>query len=414
MALSAKSTVEDVCAWLSALDFSAGDKYVSAARDQGLTGAVVFSSSAAALQAALQMTAVGHKMRFEKALAALRDSAATRSAGADGDDANFGFDDSPAFTAAPAQSDGYSAMAHAHVTAPAVPAAEPLSVGAPMAAPDARRASQASLSAQGTRPSASESESLVDRLHGPAETRDWAVLREGCLLKVRKSLGKTVKVVYAVLRQQPHTLQAVLELYEGLTFRSSTSLAGARIKPCGKAEFSVDQKRDSLTLRAERTDIRTATAWVLALQQVAMDARQCASAGQLLEPQTGFISRQESMDNDDDFVIVPKTDEPAGLRDPRLSISSSHSIAGYAPEPVHEPAAPSAEEEATWSALQHDDPAKSDIVAAALKQEGERQAEQRAQKHGFKSAEKQRSTIMKTSYMSTLKSKYDFLDAGSS
>eukprot|EP00047_Mylnosiga_fluctuans_P015562 m.47598 g.47598 ORF g.47598 m.47598 type:complete len:382 (-) comp5988_c0_seq2:278-1423(-) len=381
MALSAKSTVEDVCAWLSALDFSAGDKYVSAARDQGLTGAVVFSSSAAALQAALQMTAVGHKMRFEKALAALRDSAATRSAGADGDDANFGFDDSPAFTAAPAQSDGYSAMAHAHVTAPAVPAAEPLSVGAPMAAPDARRASQASLSAQGTRPSASESESLVDRLHGPAETRDWAVLREGCLLKVRKSLGKTVKVVYAVLRQQPHTLQAVLELYEGLTFRSSTSLAGARIKPCGKAEFSVDQKRDSLTLRAERTDIRTAT---------------------------------ESMDNDDDFVIVPKTDEPAGLRDPRLSISSSHSIAGYAPEPVHEPAAPSAEEEATWSALQHDDPAKSDIVAAALKQEGERQAEQRAQKHGFKSAEKQRSTIMKTSYMSTLKSKYDFLDAGSS
>eukprot|EP00053_Salpingoeca_punica_P014267 m.129632 g.129632 ORF g.129632 m.129632 type:complete len:361 (+) comp16410_c0_seq6:1186-2268(+) len=109
------------------------------------------------------------------------------------------------------------------------------------------------------------------RVQSPPETRDWVVLKEGYLLKVRGSmafLGSSTRIRYFVLKQNVDTLEARLEQYDGQNFRSSITISSAKIKPTkSKGCFAVDTAKDTLQLRAENNDIKTATDWILALQQ---------------------------------------------------------------------------------------------------------------------------------------------------
>ncbi len=65
------------------------------------------------------------------------------------------------------------------------------------------------------------------------ETRDWLTLKEGYLIKTKwaKGIHKSSKLRWFVLKQHPATGSAELEYFEGMSFKGSAPLAGARIVP---------------------------------------------------------------------------------------------------------------------------------------------------------------------------------------
>ena len=105
-------------------------------------------------------------------------------------------------------------------------------------------------------------------LRSPPETRSWVTLKEGYLLKTKfKKIHKSTKLRMFLLKQNPTSLAATLEYYEGFSFRGSANLENARIHPQKGGVFLVHTKNRTFHLQAERSDLRVATNWVLALQQ---------------------------------------------------------------------------------------------------------------------------------------------------
>eukprot|EP00047_Mylnosiga_fluctuans_P005155 m.238755 g.238755 ORF g.238755 m.238755 type:complete len:256 (+) comp13356_c0_seq1:23-790(+) len=110
-------------------------------------------------------------------------------------------------------------------------------------------------------------------LKSPAETRTWVTLKEGYLLKTKiKKLHKSTKLRMFLLKQDPGSLAARLEYYEGMSFRGAAHLEHARIQPELSGNFLVHTPKRTFYLQSEKGDLKVATAWVLALQQAILSA----------------------------------------------------------------------------------------------------------------------------------------------
>ncbi len=121
-------------------------------------------------------------------------------------------------------------------------------------------------------------------LYAPVETRGWLVLKEGYLLKTKiKTMRKSTKLRWFVLKQSPQSLAARLEYYEGMSIRGALALSNARIQLESDGEFLIHTPDRTFILQSEKGKINVSTSWVLALQQaIVSSSRGPAKTGKRL------------------------------------------------------------------------------------------------------------------------------------
>eukprot|EP00047_Mylnosiga_fluctuans_P012144 m.24616 g.24616 ORF g.24616 m.24616 type:complete len:762 (+) comp4037_c0_seq1:45-2330(+) len=100
---------------------------------------------------------------------------------------------------------------------------------------------------------------------------DWSVLRDGLLLKAKKSKGilSSTNLRRFVLLQEKHSHRARFDYYEGKTLHGTIDLSQFRVTAVpGSAAFEITTPDRVLHLLAEHNNMAEAHAWVLALQQL--------------------------------------------------------------------------------------------------------------------------------------------------
>jgi hypothetical protein len=126
---------------------------------------------------------------------------------------------------------------------------------------------------------------LSNVLLGPSATASWRVLTEG-YLKKRRSLGSDL--YWFVLRQDPVTLEANLECYEGRCFRKSLRVTAGRVV-AGRSDITITTLTKTWRLSADNS--AELVAWTVALQTAA-DASQRVL--ERLRAQFSEIGREEA------------------------------------------------------------------------------------------------------------------------
>lgn len=98
----------------------------------------------------------------------------------------------------------------------------------------------------------------------------WLTLKEGFLYKtkkVSKGFHKSTKLRYFMLKQDPITRSSQLEYYEGLVRKGVVPLRNTEIRLTKPGAFIVISDGRDTELATEKTKIKDAMGWVLALQQ---------------------------------------------------------------------------------------------------------------------------------------------------